>query len=797
MGRAFLDQTIRDLYLGARMLLKTPVFTIVAVLILAMGIGVNVTVFRYVNGIFLRTPDVPNPERLVKVSDCCEGYSGYLRYRSGNQTFEELAAYYRAREAPIRMPGASVPLDIVSPIAITGNLFKAIGVNPLQGRAIESEDEKIGSPDVVMLNEQALQKYFPAETDVLGKTLFVNNVLHTVVGIAPKSFQSVLEVIPLEASPHIYVPRKTPSNLRYENAGPFSGRIGRLKRGISLSEAETDLSRIGAQMSVESRRPFLLRVYLANRLSPQMGSQLKGMIAIFMIILFVILLIACDDIAILQLARVAARRRELAIRVALGASRGQLIRQLLVENLLLSLLGGAGAMVFVFAATRILNSLPFPLPMPDSTRLTFDWRVILFASAMSIATTLFFGLQPALHSTKRDLVASMTMGVSPARSRVHSNLVITQIAVCTVLLVIAGALVVSQKVGSPANLGFSADNVLIGRVNFSGSEYDSEAELAFHRRFLNRIGALPGIASVSLGDFLPMVGNSKVPEYTVRRDREKEDMRVSVVAVSRAHFETLQIPLSRGRDFLEGDDSNAVGIVNEALAQRLWGNENPVGRSLIGSDNRDIRVIGVVGNVKYRSEDSALRPVLYRPLTPQPGAYRFLIRPSGRTTSVAAAVSKEIAASDPRLFAEQVGAMEDRVREENLPFLLLAYASAIPGGVALILGIIGTYGSMAILVSERRREVGIRIALGARPGQATRVVTQEGARMVGIGLGLGIFGAFVIALALSRVYYGPNFFSLAAFIAVPLLIAAAAVAACYVPFRNVRRVDPMVVLRVD
>ncbi|MBI4474695.1 MAG: ABC transporter permease [Acidobacteria bacterium] len=436
-----IDLLARDVRVGARMLVKAPIFTIFTVLVLAIGIGANVVVFTYLNAAFLKPLDVPDPGRLVRISMDAVGINAristeaYSRVRESNQSFLEIGHYYLrvGPAAPIRIEGPrSLPVDIVQTAAISGGLFKVIGVNPVLGRGIDYDDERPGSPDVVMLSEQAWKQYFASDPSVVGRWLFLNNTPHTIIGVVPRAFHAALEVTVLPTRSHLFVPVK-------DFKGPGTV-LGRLQPGVSRTAAQADLSRIVTQVSSEAKFRISLSLEAANRPPMRRWVEAAFAIAVFMIAVLVVLLIACDNIAILLVARIAASQREMGVRLALGAGRGQLVRQLLAENLMLSVLGGIGATIFVLLTARTLERISFQLPLGSSLRTTFDWRVLLFTTGISLATTLFFGLRPALQCVKKDIAASLTPGGRPevlSLSSIRSNLVITQVTLCTALLVTA------------------------------------------------------------------------------------------------------------------------------------------------------------------------------------------------------------------------------------------------------------------------------------------------------------------------------------------------------------------------
>jgi predicted permease len=424
--------------------------------------------------------------------------------------------------------------------------------------------------------------------------------------------------------------------------------VGRLRPGVSRVQAQSDLARIASQLSIEKKFAIQVSVEPSNQPPSWLRVALASLIAFFMVGVFVVLLIACDDIAILLVARIAARQREIGVRLALGASRAQLVRQLVAENLLLALLGGAGAVTFSLLSARVIERLPFQSPIPDSSRLTLDWRVFLFATALSLATTLLFGLRPALQHAWNDVVVALNPGAtqSSARySRIRSNLVMTQVTVSTALLITAGLLVGSTRMNLYTDHGFRGDHVLIGSINFTGSGYDADKQRLFYERLLHRLAEERQIISACIVDSLPIAlpagdyfrFGGFLGRYVVRRDFSDEETQVFTNVVSPGQFDTLRIQLIEGRDFNEADRPNSpkVGIVNSAMARRLWSNESAVGRTVRGEDGALIEIVGVAADIRYQeTSESRLCCTVPWPSTVRCGAICQIRCSSGRPTNL-------------------------------------------------------------------------------------------------------------------------------------------------------------------
>jgi predicted permease len=820
IGLKFLSNVTQDVRIGARTLLKTPIFSIFATLVLSIGIGANVIVFAYVNALFFKPLHAPEPERLVKIYGTEGGdapigmvsYSTYAEYRDRNGAFADLGMSYPGASTPIRTEGPGTrPVDIAQLTFANSALFRSINAGVVLGRGIEPLDEKAGAPSVVVINEQAARQYFPGERSVLRRILYIDNSPRIIVGVVSEAFEDVLSMFPVTASPRLYLPAMQSIVYNYQ---PPVFVIGRLRRGVSRMAAQSDLEPLAAKIAADRKIRVGVSVERANFPPSWLWVGLASLVALFLVVVLVVLLIACDDIAIMLLARVAARRREMGIRMALGAGRRQLIVQLIAENSLLALAGGSGAMIFTLLSARALDSLG--LSLPEAFRVTFNWRVLAFTTGISFATTLFFGLRPALECVGRSVVASLTPGAAePGQrsARVRSSLIITQITICTALLVTTAAVARNSIKVSFADRGFKADHVLLSRVNFAGSGYRSDRQLTFYRSLLDRLSNSPGIEAACVVDSLPVelpggdyfrFGGTMAPDVA-HSDSGKPDLQILTNVVSPGNFATLHIPMIFCRDFRPQDDASsaAVAIVSRTLAAQLWPNENPVGRTVRLSDATTVEIVGVSGDIQYRTrfDDSpSFTPVLYRPLnqlSSKTVPYTIMIRSTGVPLKAAGILERRINEIDPNLLAFNTRPLDEQLDRALLPFRVIGYAIGLPGVFVLLLGVIGTYGTMAIVVTQRRREVGIRVALGAHPASATRLIVKEGLRATAIGVGLGIVGAVMIGVWLSRNVSGPSFFDPVAFAAPVVLVSVIAGIASYIPARRASRIDPMIVLRED
>jgi len=674
-------------------------------------------------------------------------------------------------------------------------LIRRIGYWIRHRRHEKALTEELGSPNVIVLNDEAWKRYFGRDSSILEKNLYLNNTPYRIAGVAPQTLQDAFSLFSMRPSPQIYIPLREDAPPR----GPLD-MAARLAPGVSRSEAQADFSRIAAQLSLEKNTQSWAGVERSDLPPSRVLSSQATQAALFLVVVFSILLIACDDIAIMLFARIAARQREMGIRVALGGSRARLIRQLVSENVLLSILGGAGAMIFILLASRLIERLAVQLP--DSTRAAFDWRVLAFTILTSLATTLFFGLRPALECVNRDVVASLTPGAKAdyrRPGRVRSNLVVGQIAVCTALLITAAVSARAFQGEAFVGPGFNTDHLWKADINFAGTSHDRDSQLAFYGRLLPRLATAPGVESVSI------VNNAIGLDGSNDRIQTAANANLSItkMPVDEGFFETLKVPLLAGRAFTERDDMNSapVGIMSQKAALMFPAAESPIGKAIRTADGTAVEIVGVVRDIDYRVGARYAKPVLYRPVKQEQktssDVVTVVMRFSGTGNAAGRAIQEKVAELDPSLLVYDVLSLDNELERRTLTIRLVGYIIGIPGLFALLLGILGTYGTMATLVAQCRREVGIRIALGARPSAAVRAILGQGIKSISIGIGLGMAAVTIIVLWLSRNIGEMNFFDPVAFAAMTLLIVAAAGTACYIPARRASRVDPMVVLREE
>jgi predicted permease len=810
----------QDLRYGARMLLRNPIFTGIATLTLALGIGVNTTIFTLFYSVALRPLPVKDPASVVNVYQTFSGensrrvsgnrylisYPEYVNYRDRTSVFTGLAAY----------AGTSLALDggeteRVSGLMVSDNYFSVLGAEAAVGRLLVANECQVagGCPRAV-LSWGFWQRRFGGDPNLIGKTLTLSRQPFTIVGIAAREFRGAdFEVpdvwIPLmmrdELTPGAdYLPLRDCSWLYV---------VGRLKPGVRLKQAQAEMSlvsgqsdRDGAVTEYPERKTNVIVASGALLNSPEAYKKGAPLAALLMAAVGLVLLIACANVSNLLLARAATRQKEVGVRLALGASRGRLVRQLLTESLLLALLSGAGGLEFAFWLPRVfLSGLDRSLNFDFSPNLT----VLGYCFLVSLGAGVVFGLAPALDASKLDLISTLkaegTM-ISPrfSRSRLRNLLVVIQVAVSLLLLTGAGLLARGLHRAQSTDLGFEPGNLIALSVDLASAGYDAPRAAIFYQQLTERLTALPGAQSVSLAQIIPLTV-SGVTTITLegRQATSGEMLQANFNTVSPQYFQTIGIPIIRGRHFNEQDvqSRRQVVVISQAMAQRFWPGEDPIGKRF----NSDHEIIGVARDISSTRLGEPDGPFFYEPvfIEKQMGG-KILLR-TGANQQAALIAARDIARSLDRNVAVSVYRLEENLESMLRPARFGAMFSIALGLFALALATVGVYGVMAYSVSQRTREIGIRVTLGAQTGDVLRLVIRQGLRLVAIGIGIGLGMALPLAFAASRVFsqtlFGLSPLDPVTFMGVSLFLAAAASLACYIPARRATKVDPMVALRCE
>ena len=796
-----MSDVMADLRLALRQLRRSPVFAAVTVAALGITIAASVTVFGGVNALLFRRLDASDPDRLVRVfaeggstplafitnSSAYIPLDDYEDYRERNQTFVELAAQFIGGPSAVRTDG---PAQMIPVMPVSGNFFAALGVPAAIGRTFDRRDAQFGAREVVVLSDAGWRRFFGGDPGIVGRTAIVDGIPRVIVGVTPPWFNGPNPpMVPQMYAPIIERPAGA-------GASPFRVWLtGRLKPGVTLAQAHADLRRIAAQLTAADRQVRVIEVYPAIAAMPPLLTPMSLAAAIFAAIAGVVFLIACDNIAILTVVRSAARRREVAIRIALGARTARVVRQLLIETLAVCVPGTAVGVIIAWMIAAWLELTYAPTPMPFALTFPFDWRVALFATGITVVATLLCGLAPALQALREDIVSSLHAAAGATRASVRSALIVTQVTLSTALLVAALALAQSLARSADEDRGFVTDDVLLSTVNTVPRDYGEAERAALFEQLLGRLERTPGVWSVAAVDNIP-VANNAPPSFDVVTVAE-QTWRVQTPSVSRGFFETLQIPVRAGRTFTLRDSAGQVGIVNETLARMLAPDGTPLGLQLRRADGSLIEIVGVVRNSRYGSQPEP-EPLLYRPLGQRPPTtVTFFIKTRGDVAGVFAAVRRAVAEIDPDLVPYNLMTFDERLA---LSTILNRAAATVSGGLGVLvlaLGAIGIFGAMSLLVQQRHRELAVRLALGAPPRQVLATVLGQGLKWTAPGLVLGLALGMASTFGLSRALRGVAVLDPVAFLVTPVLLAAVAAVACLVPALRASRVDPLVALQTD
>jgi putative ABC transport system permease protein len=804
----------QDLRYGARMLLKKPGFTLIAALTLALGIGANLTIFSFVDTLFFRPLPAREPYRLVTGAAIRNGrdfsYPAYAYFRDHSKSFEALAAHYSTAPLDVDAGGDS---RMANGAVVSANYFPMLGISPLLGRFFLPEED--AAPDrnpVVVISHGMWQGRFGGDPLVLGKEIRLNGKAFTIIGVSPKNFPGVVAGYPNE----MWIPTMM-LRLGYRGCDALTDYgctpltlLGRLAPDSALENAQSELTTLANQL--ESVHPHNRNrgVSLSTALGVDEGGRRENFryqMQLLMTVTGLLLLVACANVASLLLVRGAARRKEIAVRLCIGAGRTRLVRQFLTESLLLALAGGALGLLVSLWAKDLLSG--FYTTSFNSMRLYYDLslnpRVLACSIALTVFTGFLFGLMPAIQATRHDLIQALKDeggSQSPRHNRLRSALVIGQVALSLTLLISAGLLVRSAaQVRRGAN--YDPQNVVTLRLRPLLLRYSPEQAQVFTREVVSRLEATPGVQSVSLardGWFGSRRVRAWLPEQA--QNRPEDQLQVDYHEIAPRFFETLKIPLIQGRDFNDGDRPGAlrVIIVNETLARRMWSDGAPLGRILVVND-QPYQVIGVIKDAQSRNALESPLPFLYVPswqnnFSPQIDS-RLLVRVAGDPHTMIPILRREINALDPNVPISEDVPLTQQVEARYMPVLLMSSVLTCSGVIALFLSMIGLYGVLAFAVTQRTREIGIRMALGAQTADVLKLVVMQGLRLAFAGVAIGLLAALAATRLMKSLLYGVSSTYPLTFAAITLLLMGVALLALWIPARRATKVDPMVALRVE
>ncbi len=800
----------QDLRYGARMLLKRPGFTLIAVLTLALGIGATTAIFSVVNAVLLRPLPYPEAGRLLFVQQQFKsGLSGvgepkFLFWREHSQSFEALACYSGYGGAGGNLAGGN-EAEYVRGLRVSEDLFRVLGVYPALGRAFTKAEDTPGSARVAILSDGLWQRRFGGRKELIGQTVLLNDEAITVVGILPPRFR-------FAAGADLFVPMQARPNAHHD---PNAEVVGRLKPGVTLEQAQAELKMIAEKYRAAFPRGMNEGESISAR--PYQDSFTDGVAQYLWLLLGAVgflLMIACANVANLQLTRAAARGREIGVRMALGAGSGRIVRQLLTEGLLLALVGGAGGVLLAVWGTELLiATMPEGL-LPSMAEIRVDLRVLAFAFAAAMATGLLFGLAPAWQARKMDVNAALKEGAGKggtSRGRLRGALVVSEVALSLVLLAGAGLLIRTFANLLGVAPGFDPRNVLTCQVTLNGDRYDTTGEAAaFYRDSLERIRRLPGVEAAAIINKLPLDWQFNMP--VVFPDKPDQFQSVQFRMISPDYFRVMKIAVAQGRVFTDADNAAAppVALVNEAFARRYFDGKNPMaGQLSVGRGTNDPmrQVVGVVGDVKQSGLDRPAPPMVFVPIPQMPDKLmavvrtftpaHFTVRSGVAPLSLSAAIKREVVALDPRLALSAFSSMEEitarSIAEQRFSMLLLGLFAVL----GMLLASIGIYGVMSYYLAQRTNEIGIRIALGAQSRDVIRLILQRGLTLALAGAAIGLAGAFALTRLLKGFLFNVSATDPATFAGVASLLIVVALTACWIPARRAAKVDPMAALRSE
>ena len=814
----YMSDLTNDIRYGIRAFVRAPAFTAVALLTIALGIGATTAIYSVVNAVILRPLPYPESDRLVQVwmdnrrtglKEDLHAWPNYADLRDQNRVFSAVAGYFTGGYN-LTMAGCretECEPQRVRALLSTPDMARVLGVKPFLGRTFTAGEDEPGRDGVVVLSNGLWMRLFAGDRNVIGRTVRLSGRERTIIGVMPPGFAFPTRDI------DIWVPLALDADSKQQRSSYFLWAVGRLKPGVPFERAVADLNAIGRRLEQQYPEDKDIGVHLVPLPEQVVGRTLRTSLWVMMAAVGAVLLIACANVANLMMSRAAVREREIGVRIALGAARSRLVRQLLTESVVLSVLGSALGVALAWGGLRVLTRLaPEDIPRLDQVRI--DLSVLAVTLGLAVVTGLAFGLVPAMQSSRtasggalREHIRGGTLGRRAQRMR--RALVGVQVALVVVLLTGAGLLIRSFMHLQRVDLGFRPDHLLTMRLSIPSAKYStSQARAAFQDALMDRVRQMPGVQGAALISdiFLSSTPNSTIFRIDGRAmTPEEQNIEIPLDATSADYFKVMGIPLRRGRTFTAADNIDApqVVIINETMAKRFWPNEDPVGKRFRygggdGNNSPLMTIVGVVADMRRTGFDAPVRYETFRPHTQRVvGYFTLVVRTAGDPLAAVPAVRAQVRSLDPEQPVFEVASMDQllasMIAQRRFSMTLLGTFAAL----ALVLGVVGVYGVTSYLVAQRTREVGVRLALGAQPAQVVGMVVRQGMVVAAIGLGVGIAGALVAGRLMTGLLYGVSPYDIATLVSVVAVIGLATLVANWLPALRAAHVDPLSALRSD
>jgi len=814
-----MESLLKDIRYGIRSLVKRRGFTAIAVITLAIGIGANTAIFSVVNAVLLRPLPFHHAEELVTLweRNPKQGYEqnppaagNYVDWRDQNRVFAQMAIYAPSRKFNLSLGDQP---ERINGAAVSTSLFELLGVRPVQGRTFSSEEERPGNDQVALISYNLWQRHFAADSNTLGRAITLDGKTYTIVGVMPDGFQfpggsgTVLRIFTPEAA-ELWVPLALDADTLTQRSSHSLNVIGRLKPGITVGQATAEMDAIQQRLEQQYPTFFVGSNVKVVPLSEQIvGTARRPLLVLWVAVAFV-LLISCANVANLLLSRSSTRRKEFALRTALGAGRIRIIRQLLTESLLLSIAGGIAGTLLAAWGVQVLSAI-VPPDFPRRGEIAIDVWVLGFTLLISVLTGIIFGLAPAIQSSKLDLVDALKAGGrgpagSSHRHSLRSLLVMSEMALALILLIGAALMIQSFLRLRNVSAGFTPDSVLTMEVSLPLNSYPRERRPAFFQQLLERAQSVPGAQVVAAAKHLPLSGDNMNFAFDIegRPFPPGRSPGADCRFVTADYFKALRISVIKGRVFSESDGPQAppVLLINKAMADRFFPNEDPVGKRLqLGINNFAGQIVGIVGDVKHVGLDAEVNDEVYLPYLQAPFLIdmTLLVRTSGDPMSLAGAMRNELGTLDKQVSIGKVRTMDtiaaESVAQPRFRTLLLS----LFGISALLLASVGIYGVMSYAVTQRTQEIGIRMALGAQVSDVRKLVIGNGMTLALMGVVIGLAGAYGLTRLMASLLFGISATDAPTFAAISAILIAVALIACFIPARRATKVDPLVALRYE